>query len=270
MPASKKYFRFIIHALLLSFLLGQPAFSETAVTETSLPVDVPAIEEYQAGSGLPVGKILSLRGEVLVYHRDQQAACRLKAGRPLYLGDTIHTQAAGRISGRLIGGTTFSLAPDTTIEIVQCNYNLIAQSGSSFISLKDGTGRFQVKAPADARSHEVRIETRTVLARTHDADFIVRAQGDTTTFVTFARSRLEVTHPAAVEEIFLLSDFQKTVVTQEQHPQTISGLTEAESASWAAETRLLPEGRLFASSPERYSEQTTTDKTSDSINDAQK
>ena len=268
MSASQKYFRFIIHALLLSFPLVQPAFPETAITETPLPVDVPAIEEYRAGSGLPVGKVLSLRGEVLVYHRDQKVASRLETGLPLYLGDTIHTQATGRILGRLIEGTTFSLAPDTMIEIVQCNHNLIAQTGSSFISLKDGTGRFQVKAPADAGSHEVRIETRTVLARTRGADFIVKAQGDTTTFVTFARSRLEVTYPAA-EEVFLLSDFQKAVVTQAQHPQTISGLTEAESALWAAKTRLLPEGRLFASSPDRYSEQTTAVETLDSINDTQ-
>ena len=257
MPALRKNFTYTLCAFLLLLLFGQPSFSETAILEKPLSADIFVEKFFQAGSGLPVGKIQAVRGEVFVYHRDPALAYPVKTGLPLYLGDTISTRSTGRILCRLIDGTVFSLVPETTLKIVQCNYNSARGSSESFLSLEHGDGRFQVNPPAEISSPEFKIQTSTAFAQAHKADFIIKTNQGTTEIITFGKSRLEVTSLAAPEATFSMTDFQKTVVADKLGPQVIETVSQEEAAAKMAETRLAPQSKLFASSPEKYSKEDT-------------
>jgi hypothetical protein len=261
MQALRKNLICVLCSFLLLLLFAQPAFSETVILENSLPADTIVEELFQGGSGLPVGKIQSVRGEVIVYHRDPTVGYQAKTGLPLYYGDTISTRNNGRILCRLIDGTLFLLVSETTLTIFQCNYNSARKTSVSFLSLKHGYGRFQVKAKAEVLSHEFKIQTDTAYAQAQDADFIIRASQDTTEIITFEQSRLEVTNLAEPEVIFFLSDFQRALVEDKSDlqsgPQMVETVSQDEAEEMIAETRLLPQSHLFASSAEKYLEEDT-------------
>jgi hypothetical protein len=222
------------------------------ILEKSLPADTIVEEFFQGGSGLPVGKIQAVRGEALVFHREPTVGYQVKTGLPLYLGDTISTRNNGRVLCRLLDGTIFSLVPETTLTIFQCNHNSVRKTSVSFLSLKHGDGRFQVKAPAEILSHEFKIQTNTTRVQTRDADFIIKASQDTSEIIAFEKSRLEVTNLAEPEVIFFLSDFQRAVVEDQLGPQMVETISQDKAQEMITETRLLPQSHLFASSAEKY------------------
>ncbi len=224
------------------------------IVEKSLPADAVVEEVFQGGSGLPVGIIQAVRGEVVVFHREPTVGYRAGTGLPLYHGDTISTRKNGRIFCRLIDGTIFSLVPETTLTILQCNYNSARKTSVSFLSLKRGDGRFQVKAKEEVLSHVFKIQTHTAYAQAREADFIIMASQNATELITFEKSRLEVTNLAEPEGIFFLSDFQRTTVGDNLGPQMVETVTQDEAEAMIAETRLLPQSKLFASSAEKYRE----------------
>ncbi len=257
MPALRKNLIYTLCSFLLLLPFGQISYSETAISEKLLPVDILVEDLFQAGSGLPVGKIQAVRGDAIVYHRDPAVAYRIKTGLPLYPGDTINTRNAGRILCRLIDGTIFSLVPKTTLAILQCNHNSARKTSLSFLSLKRGGGHFQVSPPAELFSHEVKIETVTAFAQARNADFIIKTTRDTTEIITFEHSRLEVTDLTEPEVTFFLTDFQRTVVADTSGPQIAETVSQEEAEAVMAETRVLPQSHLFASSAEKYSEAET-------------
>jgi hypothetical protein len=257
MPALRNNYRYMLFLFLLLLLFGQPSFAEMIISEKSLPADAIVEELFQGGSGLPVGKVQAVRGEVIVFHREPTVGYQAKTGLPLYHGDTISTRNNGRILCRLIDGTIFSLVPETTLTILQCNHNSARKSSVSFLSLRHGDGRFQVKATAEVLSHEFKIQTDTAYAQSQEADFIIKASQDTTEIITFEKSRLEVTNLAEPEVTFFLSDFQRAVVEDKMGPQMAETVTQDEAEAMMAEIRLLPQSKLFASSAEKYREEDT-------------
>jgi hypothetical protein len=118
-----------------------------------------------------------------------------------------------------------------------------------------------VKVKAEVLSHEFKIQTDTAYAQAQDADFIIRASQDTTEIITFEQSRLEVTNLAEPEVIFFLSDFQRALVEDKSDlqsgPQMVETVSQDEAEEMIAETRLLPQSHLFASSAEKYLEEDT-------------
>jgi hypothetical protein len=207
---------------------------------------------------LPVGKIQAVRGEAIVYHQEPTVGYRVKAGLPLYQGDTIKTQINGRILCRLIDGTIFSLVPETTLTILKCNYNSARKESETFLSLKHGDGRFQVKAKAEVLSHDFKIQTYTAFAQAQNADFIIRASLNMTEIISFEKSRLEVTNLAEPEMSLFVTDFQRVIVQDKSDlqsgPQLVETVSIDEAEEMIANTRLLPQNYLFASSPEKYHE----------------
>jgi hypothetical protein len=252
MPALRINLIYILCFFLILLLFGQPSFAEMIISEKSLPADAVVEEFFQGGSGLPVGKIQAVRGEAIVLHREPAVGYQAKTGLPLYHGDTISTRKYGRILCRLIDGTVFSLVPQTTLTILKCNHNSARKTSVSFLLLKHGDGRFQVKEPAELFSHEFKIQTNTTFVQTRDADFIVKASQDTSEIITFEKSRLEVTNLAEPEVIFFLSDFQRAVVADKLGSQMVETVSQDEAEELIAATRLLPQSKLFASSAEKY------------------
>jgi hypothetical protein len=209
-----------------SFLfLGHPSFSETTISEQTLTSDIIIEEIYQPGSGLPLGKIQSVRGEAIVFHRDPTVGYRIQAGLPLYAGDILRTRATAWILCRLIDGSHIVLRPETTLTILQSSYISSRKTGVSSLYLEQGGARFKLNPLPDLFSYDYKVQTEVAVTLAREGDFAVKANSEATEIVAFEKSRLEVTGVAQPEEIIFLSDFQRTIVTEETISPTVETLS---------------------------------------------
>ena len=207
--------------IILSFLsvslifLESPATSETTFSERTLTGDILIKETYQPGSGLPVGKIQSVRGEAIVFHRDPTVGYRIQSGLPVYVGDILHTRGTAWILCRLIDGSSIVLTPETTLTIIQSSYNSTLKTSVSFLYLKKGSARFKMNPLPDLSSHDLKVQTEVAFASTREADFVVKANPASTDIIAFGQSRLEVTGMAQSEETAFITDFQRAIIASE-------------------------------------------------------
>jgi hypothetical protein len=214
---------------------------------------VKVVEElYQAGSGLPVGKILSVRENAVIFHRDPAVGYRAKTGLPLYEGDTISTRNKARILCRLIDGSQFTLAPESTLSILKSSYNFTGETGILSLFLKQGNARFQIRRPTEFSALDFKVKTEAILAAANDAGFVIRISEDRTDITAFVDSRLEVTRIANPQDVVFLSDLQRLVVTNDAGFSKLETVSQEEADTLKAEFRLLPTSKLFASSAEKY------------------
>ena len=215
MPVTRNYSVWVTCWLLLGMLFPHPVFAEVPLAERSLPADTVIKDTFQAGNGLPVGKIHSVRGKINIFHRNPSVGYLARAGLPLYPGDTLHTQKNSRILFRLVDGSRLAMGPGTRLTLLQTNANSARKSSLSFLVLKKGGARFFVNPRPDFSDFEFKVETETAFIQAQAADFIIKTNPGNTEITTFEDSRLEVTSLAEPEEISFLSDYQRTVITTE-------------------------------------------------------
>jgi len=240
MSAFRKQCIYFSTVLLGLLCLPPPVLSGTIMAEQTLSADRVIAESFQPGSGLPVGKVQSVRGETLLYHRDPTVGYRAEAGLPLYQGDTVSTPQAGRILCQLVDGSRVFLSAASSLKILQCNYNAARQAGVSFLFLQRGGARFQVRAPVGVSAYAFKVQTETAFIETHAADFVVQSRAQATEVMTLTGSQLEITGMADPEEVTALSDFQRTVVASQPRPPAIEALSQPEVAAIKAAFQLYP------------------------------
>jgi hypothetical protein len=239
-------------AIMSLALFGKPSFSEMNASEQILPREGVVEELYQAGNGLPVGKILSVRENAVIFHRDPAVGYRAKTGLPLYEGDTISTRNKARILCRLIDGSQFILSPETTLSILKSSYNFTRKTGILSLFLKQGDARFQVRRPTEFSALDFKVKTEAILTAANDAGFVIRMSEDKTDITAFVDSRLEVTRTANPEDAVFLSDLQRLVVTNGSEFSILETVSQEEADALRAEFSILPSSKLFASSAEKY------------------
>ena len=233
--------------LMTSFILFlRPAFAETAILEQTLPSDIVVKEAYQPGTGLPVGKIKAVRGEVLVFHRDQAVAYRIQTGLPLYQGDTIWSRETGWILCALVDDSQIALMPQTALRITNSYYNSTRKTVDLFLHLEQGSARFKLMPRTDFSSYEFTVETQTASIKAGRGDFIVEADPEATQIIAFENSRLGVTDMAQPEEVTFLTDFQRTTIRKDPVSKTVKTVSLEELASLKAQFHLTPRTNLFA------------------------
>jgi len=217
------------------------------IAEGSLPADTVIRDSFQAGTGLPVGKIQSVRGETFIFHLDPSVGYRARSGLPLYQGDTLVTRQNSLISCRLIDGSRLAMAPGTKLTLLKSKLNSARQTSLSFLSLKQGGVRFYVGGAPESSAFEFKVQTETALILVKEADFIVKAGPGSTEIITFEKSRIEVTDLAEPEEIQFLSDFQRTVVRPESVAPMVETVSPLDAEGLMAEFRLVPDSKIFPS-----------------------
>jgi len=208
-----------------TILWGRASYSETSISEQTLTSDIIIEEMYQPGSGLPLGKVQSVRGEAIVFHRNPTVGYRIQAGLPLYAGDIMHTRETAWILCRLIDGSHIVLTPKTTLTILQSSYNSSRKISVTSLDLKHGSARFKLNPMPDLYSYDYKVRTELCLTRAREADFVVQANPESTEIVAFENSRLEVTSMAQPEDITFLSDFQRTIVSETIISPTVETLS---------------------------------------------
>jgi hypothetical protein len=230
----------------LTLLWGNPSFSETTISEQTLTSDIVIKERYQPGSGLPVGKIQSVRGEAIVFHRDPTVGYRTQIGLPLYAGDILRTRETAWLLCRLIDGSHIVLAPKTILTILQSSYNSSRKISVSFLYLEQGGARFKLNPLPDSASREYKVQTEAAFVLAKEADFVVKAGPEATEITAFEKSRLEVTGMTQPEEVTFLSDFQRTIISKEITSPTVETLSREDIEILMTAFRTVPPGTLLA------------------------
>jgi hypothetical protein len=249
----------VMSLIALSVILKHPAISEMSLSEKSLPADTVIRDSFLSGTGLPVGKIQSVRGETVIFHRDPAVGYRAKTGLPLYQGDILQTRENSWILCRLVGGSRLAMAPGTMLSLLQSNSNAARKSSLSFMSLKQGGVRFYVGGAPESSAFEFKVQTETAFILAKQADFIVKAYPERTEIIAFEKSRLEVARLSAPEEVHLITDYQRAVVRSESAAPILETLSSRDAEALKAEFRLVPDSKLFASGAHNYRAHGTTD-----------
>jgi hypothetical protein len=247
--------------------MAPPVIAEMSMSERSLPADTVIAATFQAGSGLPVGKIQSVRGETYIFHRDPSVGYRAKPGLPLYQGDILHTRKNSRILCRLVDGSRLAMAPGTRLTLQQSNSNSARKSSRSFLSLKQGGARFYVNPKPEFSTFDFKVQTETAFVQAQAADFVIKADPGTTgttgttVISAFENSRLEVTSLAEPEKIHFLSDYQRAVVSPESVAPMVETVSSMDAAVLMAEFNLVPDNKLFASGSADHRSRDITEET---------
>ena len=233
--------------LTVSFLLlGQPSFSETTISEQVLSADIVIKEAYQPGNGLPVGKIQSVQGEAIVFHRDPAVGYRLQTGAPLYVGDIMRTRRAARILCRLIDGSRIVVTPETTLTVIQSRYSATRKTSASFLYLRQGGVRFTLNPRTDLSSYDFKVQTEMAFLQARNADFIVKANPGATDIIAFENSQVEITGMSQPEDVTILSGPQKTFVSEENSAPAVETLTPEDIETLMADFHSAPQSTLLA------------------------
>lgn len=259
MAALRIHFIFLLCLSASTLLWGRPSFSETTISEQSLGSDIIIEEMYQPGNGLPVGKILSVWGQAIVFHRDPTLGYRAQTGLPLYTGDVMRTREATWVLCRLVDGSIIVLPPQTTLTIVQSSYNSARQTSVSFLYLKSGGARFRLNPMPNLSAYDFKIQTEATFTTTREADFVVEANPEKTDIVAFEKSRLEVTGTAQPEEVTLVSDFQRATAAGKISPLTVETLSREDIDALRKQYHTAPRSTLLAAGTDYHRQNHKTD-----------
>lgn len=248
MASSRIHIIFLLCLAASTLLWGRPSFSETAILEKTLTSDIIIEEMYQPGSGLPVGKIQSVRGDAVVFHRDPTVGYRIQTGLPLYAGDIIRTRETAWTLCRLIDGSLIVLTPQTTLTILQSSYDSSRKTSVTVLYLEHGGARFKLNPIPELSVYDYKVLTEVAFALAREADFVVKAHPEATEIIAFEKSRLEVTDMAQPEEVIFLSDFQRTIVSEEISSPTVESLSREEIEIVMTGFHTTPSGYVSAAS----------------------
>ncbi len=224
MPASKKKY-FLVYLLFLALLSLSPAlWVPNACAQSLLPAGMEVKRVYRPGSGLPVGKIQSVWGDVVIVHAGAEEAYRVKTGLPLYRRDTIITNRNAGLSCRLRDGSTFKLAADSKLRISLSAHDTQRKSSIASLYLIAGKAYFQIAKLDDFEPREFKVETDSLIAQGRQADFAILLLEDRTEIIAFRESLLEVMSLENPEQKIFLSEFQRVEIQGGELPPTVEVL----------------------------------------------
>ncbi len=116
-----------------------------ANAESQIPKDLAIENEFQPGIGNPVGKVLIVKGEVIILRHDAGRGYRAEKGLPLFQHDTLITGEKGSIRIQFNDGSRLTLAANTRMSINKMLYIPETKSRSTFLKLTVGKIRCWVK-----------------------------------------------------------------------------------------------------------------------------
>ena len=221
------------------------AFSyNIALAQPLLPEDVTICGIYEAGPGLPVGKIQSVWGSVAVIHADMKCGYQAQIGLPLFEGDTIITLANGSTGCKLSDGSVIRLAPNSKLTIIRSAHDSKGKSSISSISLPLGIAFIKIAKLDEFEPREFKVTTDTVVAGARQSDFMLLVNEEINEFVVTQGAGLEITSIEDPEQKILLSELQRAVIDRGMLPSTVEMIPPEDANLIAGEFLQVPEGPL--------------------------
>ena len=221
MPASKKKYFPVFLLFFTIFLLSDAFLYQKACAQTTLPAGMEVKKVYQAGSGMPVGKIQSVWGDVVIVHAGSEEAYRAKTGLPLYRRDTIMTSSNASLTCRLRDGSIFKLAEDSKLKINLSAHDNQRKSSISSLFLISGKAHIQIAKLDDFEPREFKVETDLFIAGGRQADFAILLLEEQAEIIAFRDSLLEVMSLEDPDQKIFLSEFQRAEIEGGELPSTV-------------------------------------------------
>ena len=222
--------------------------------QSLLPQEVILNQNFRPGSGLPVGKIQSVWGAVVILHADMIDGYPAKVGLPLFNGDTIITSENGSFGCKLNDGSIIRLASNSKLSINQSIHDSRRKSSLSALSLVLGKGYFKIAKLAEFEPREFKVETDVVVAVGSEADFVLRAAEGINEILALQASVLQVASLEDPDRKIVLSDFQRALIQQGELPSTVEMIPYEEAAQLVSRFYQVPEDILSAMAAKKLDE----------------
>ncbi len=236
-----------ILVFLLSFTLinlSPVIWHQNAEAQSMLPADMVIKKVYQAGTGLPLGKVQSIWGDVVIVHAGAEDAYRASVGLPLFRGDTIITNHNASFSCQLKDGSTVKLSENSKLKINLSAHDNQRKSSISSLSLIAGKAYFQIATLEGFDPREFKVETESLIAGGRQAHFAIFILEQTTEIIAFKDSLIEIMSLDDPDQKIFLSEFQRAEIEGGELPSTVEIFPEQQARQLLSEFRQYSENRL--------------------------
>ena len=243
LKSKHKFVAVLVIVCALISLHGDGNFNPS-FAQSLLPQEMTLNQIYRAGPGLPVGKIQSVWGDVVILHADMIDGYPAKVGLPLFNGDTIITTENGSFGCKLNDRSIIRLASNSKLSINQSTHDTKRKSSVSALSLIPGNGYFKIAKLDEFEPREFKVETDAVVAVGREADFILVATEGINELLALQAAVLQVASLEDPEQRIVLSDFQRAVIEQGVLPSTVEMIPTEEAARLVSQFYQVPEDIL--------------------------
>jgi hypothetical protein len=209
---SFKRFNYILFSLLI--LAG--------LANASMPSGLTIEKKFVPGFGLSIGKVFIIDGTAIVVHENQNVGYKVFKGMLLFQKDTLYTQKPGRVLLNMQDGSQLTIGSQSQLTLNKISLMPQRKMRKSFISMKRGKARFNVRKLSKFKQTDFKVKTQTALIGVRGSDFFVAANKNSTSVTTFDKTKLEVIGLAKPQlPPTILKDFQRVHVDAGDQPSDI-------------------------------------------------
>jgi len=200
-----------------------------SVANAQIPSGLTIENNYAPGFGLSIGKVFMLDGSAIVVHENQNVGYNVFKGMLLYQKDTLYTKQPGRLLLNMQDGSQLTVGSQSQLTLNKIQLMPKKKIRKSFISMRRGKARFNVRKLSKYKKTDYKIKTQTALIGVRGSDFIVAASRTSTSVTTFEKTKLEVLGLAKPHlPPTLLNDFQRVHVDTGDRPSDIEHVSPEE------------------------------------------
>jgi hypothetical protein len=216
---SFKQFSFTVIVLFILFGLAS----------AQIPSGLTIESKYAPGFGLSVGKVFMVDGSAIVVHENQNVGYNVFKGMLLYQKDTLYTKDPGRLLLNMQDGSQLTVGSQSQLTINKIHLVPKKKIRKSFINLRRGKARFNVRKLSKYKKTDYKIKTQTAIIGVRGSDFIVTAKRTSTSVTAFDKTKLEVLGLAKPHlPPIILNDFQRVHVESGEGPSDIEHVSPEE------------------------------------------
>ncbi|MEE8334652.1 MAG: FecR domain-containing protein, partial [Alphaproteobacteria bacterium] len=178
--------------------------SGTPATSIESPIQLAQLGAAQSratGQQIDIGKVTKIEGQVSVRHPDGSDSA-LSLDARVFQGDTVNTSDNSAITITFVDGTTFALGGNATMVLDQLVYDANTQSGSSLLSVVQGTFVFLTGQIAASGPDAMKVATPagTIGIRGTKVGCVVEAGSPATTCVNLPKGPIVPEEGATVTQ----------------------------------------------------------------------
>ena len=202
------------------------------LADATIPNGITIEKEFQPGAGLSIGSVYMIDGKAVVVHDNEKVGYEIIKGMKLFQKDTVYTQNPGRLLLNMIDGSQLTIGSDSQMTLNQVSIFPKKKTRKSFIRMKKGKARFNVRKFSNIRKTQFKVKTATALIGVRGSDFFIIADQAQTSVTTFDHTKLEVIGLAQPQlPPTLLQDFQRINIAFGDVPSDIEQVSPEEIKS---------------------------------------
>jgi hypothetical protein len=192
------------------------------MANAQIPDGLTIANDFVPGFGLSIGNVFMIDGTAIVVHDNQNIGYQVFKGMLLFQKDTLYTNQPGRVLLNMQDGSQLTIGSQSQLTLNKINLMPQKKMRKSFISMKRGKARFNVRKLSQYKQTDYKVKTQTALIGVRGSDFFVTANQTSTSVTTFDKTKLSVLGLAKPHlPPTLLNDFQRVHVDSGDQPSEI-------------------------------------------------